>query len=61
MTSTNITTILDTSNAESPEDSISMLLYYQALKSNISASYQEKAVNYILNGLHLDGKSLINI
>ena len=61
MTSTDITTILDTSNAESPEDSISMLLYYQALKSNISASYQEKAVNYILNGLHLDGKSFINI
>lgn len=61
MTSAELTTLLDTSNSESPEDSVSMLLYYQALKASVSKSYQEKAINYLLNGLHLDGTFEHNI
>lgn len=54
-----LTTILDTSKADLPDNSISMLLYYQSLKSNISLDYQRKAANYMLDGLSLDGKTRV--
>ena len=56
MTSSDLITILDTSKAGLPEDSIAMLLYYQSLKASITLDYQKKATNYMLDGLGLDSK-----